>query len=115
MTIDTSTSANTSIATMDATPDEVIRVGVIGYGYWGPNIVRNLGSLPNCEVAAICDKRTSALKRAERACPGAQLTTEFAEVLQSPSIDAVAVITPVWTHYELAHAALENGKHVFVE
>src|SRR5690242_4807106 len=112
MTIENSTSATVATATMEASPADVIRVGVIGYGYWGPNIVRNLASLEHCEVAAICDKRPSALKVAGRACPTAQLTSEFADILRSPTIDAVAVITPVWTHYELAHAALENGKHV---
>jgi predicted dehydrogenase len=93
----------------------VVRMGVIGYGYWGPNIVRNLHSLDSCEVVAVCDKNPAALKRAGKAYPGVKMTTEFVEVLTSPEIDAVAVVTPVWTHYELAKAALENGKHVFVE
>jgi len=115
MTIENSTSATVATVTMEASPADVIRVGVIGYGYWGPNIVRNLGSLENCEVAAICDKRPSALTRAGRACPTAQLTSEFADILRSPTIDAVAVITPVWTHFEFAKAALENSNHVFVE
>jgi predicted dehydrogenase len=92
-----------------------VRVGVIGYGYWGPNIVRNFQSLENARLVAVCDKSAAALKRAGKACPRAHLTTNFAEVLRSPDIDAVAVVTPVWTHYELAKAALENGKHVFVE
>jgi predicted dehydrogenase len=92
-----------------------VRVGVIGYGYWGPNIVRNFHGLENAELVAICDKNPAALRRAGRAYPGVQLTTGFAEVLASPDIDAIAVVTPVWTHYELAKAALENGKHVFVE
>jgi predicted dehydrogenase len=92
-----------------------VRVGVIGYGYWGPNIVRNLQGLDDCQLVAVCDKSPKALKRAQRACPGVQLTTDFSDVLESADIDAVAVITPVWTHFELAKAALENGKHVFVE
>jgi len=96
-------------------PAGAVRVGVIGYGYWGPNIVRNLTGLENCELAAVCDKNPNALKRVARAYPGVRATTEFSEVLRSPDIDAVAVITPVWTHFELAKAALENGKHVFVE
>ena len=98
----------------DVRPD-VVRVGVIGYGYWGPNIVRNLQGLDDCQLVAVCDKNPAALKRAQRAYPGVHLTTDFTEVLKSPDIDAVAVITPVWTHFELAKAALENGKHVFVE
>jgi len=96
-------------------PADVVRVGVIGYGYWGPNIVRNLSGLENCELAAVCDKSPVALKRVTRAYPGVHATTDFTEVLRSPDIDAVAVVTPVWTHFELAKAALNHGKHVFVE
>ena len=100
-----------------AQPDRanVLRMGVIGYGYWGPNIVRNIRSIDNAELVAVCDKSPAALRRAAKGYPGVHLTTDFAEVLRSPDIDAVAVITPVWTHYELAKSALENGKHVFVE
>jgi predicted dehydrogenase len=93
----------------------VVRVGVIGYGYWGPNIVRNFHSLDNCQVVTVCDKSTAALRRASKANPSVRLTTDFSDVLTSPEIDAVAIVTPVWTHYELAKAALCNGKHVFVE
>src|SRR5882672_4482796 len=96
-------------------PRSAVRVGVIGYGYWGPNIVRNLSGLEACELAAVCDKNPAALKRVTRAYPGVHATTEFSEVLRSPDIDAVAIVTPVWTHFELAKAALEHGKHVFVE
>jgi predicted dehydrogenase len=94
---------------------DTVKVGVIGYGYWGPNIVRNFHGLDNCEVVTVCDKSAAALKRATRAYPHVPVTSDFSEVLTSPEIDAVAVITPVWTHYELAKAALQNGKHVFVE
>lgn len=93
----------------------VVRVGVIGYGYWGPNIVRNFQGLDTCEVVAVCDRSTKALARARKLYPGMQLTTDFNDILKSPDIDAVAVITPVWTHFDLAKSALENGKHVFVE
>jgi predicted dehydrogenase len=96
-------------------PANVVRVGVIGYGYWGPNIVRNFHGLENCRVTTVCDRSQAALRRAGKAYPQMHLTTDFAEVLTSPDIDAIAVVTPVWTHYELAKAALENGKHVFVE
>jgi predicted dehydrogenase len=92
-----------------------VRVGVIGYGYWGPNIVRNLSALDGWRVSAVCDRRPDALARAHKAHPGLHLTTDMARVLGAPDIDAVAIITPVWTHFELAKAALENGKHVFVE
>jgi predicted dehydrogenase len=92
-----------------------IRFGVIGYGYWGPNIVRNVQSVDGGEVRAICDQNPSALQRAKKTYPGLELTTEMSELLNSREIDAVAVITPVWTHFELAKRALQNGKHVFVE
>jgi len=92
-----------------------LRVGVIGYGYWGPNIVRNLYALGTCEVAALCDTNPASLQKAGRVYPALRTTTDASEVLKSPDIDAVAVVTPVWTHYELARTALENGKHVFVE
>ena len=93
----------------------MIRIGVIGYGYWGPRIVRNFQSVEGAEVAVICDKSMASLKRAKRDHPHVDVTTDLCDVLASPKIDAVAVITPVWTHFELAKAALENGKHVFVE
>jgi predicted dehydrogenase len=92
-----------------------LRVGVVGYGYWGPNIVRNLYALGTCEVGALCDTNTAALQKARRIYPGLRMTSDPAEVLFAPDIDAVAIVTPVWTHYELARTALENGKHVFVE
>src|SRR5271170_6821954 len=89
----------------------MIRVGVIGYGYWGPNIVRNLHGLESTRVTMVCDKSSAALARARKAYPAIQTVSDPGEILRSPDIDAVAVITPVWTHYELAKAALENGKH----
>jgi predicted dehydrogenase len=115
MSPETVTAVDPGAAEQERASGGVVRVGVIGYGYWGPNIVRNLNALEHCEVVAICDKSTTALKRAGRACPTAQLTTDLSDVLRSTSVDAVAVITPVWTHFELAKSALENGKHVFVE
>ncbi|MGE5644777.1 MAG: Gfo/Idh/MocA family protein [Acidobacteriota bacterium] len=93
----------------------MIRVGFIGYGYWGPNIVRNFLASNACEVALVCDKSPKSLARVKSAYPGVEVTCDPNAVTSSPYIDAVAVITPVWTHYELAKAALENGKHVFVE
>src|SRR5229473_1518012 len=96
-------------------PGNLVRVGVIGYGYWGPNVVRNLQGLENCQLVTICDKNSDSLQRASRVYPGVELTMDFSELLTSPQIDAVAVVTPVRTHFELAKAALQNGKHVFVE
>ena len=94
---------------------DTVRFGVIGYGYWGPNVVRNLHSLKGSRIVSICDQNTAALKRAKQLYPGAEMTNESADVLTSTEIDAVAIVTPVWTHYGLAKKALENGKHVFVE
>jgi predicted dehydrogenase len=95
--------------------NSLIRFGVIGYGYWGPNVVRNLRALEGCEVVGICDQSPAARKRIQAAHHGIPVQSDFHELVKSPEVDAIAVITPVWTHYELTKAALENGKHVFVE
>ena len=87
----------------------------MGYGYWGPRIARNFNSVEGCQVVSICDKNAAALQRARRDFPHAEVTCDFNAVLSSPDVDAVAVVTPVWTHFELAETALKNGKHVFVE
>ncbi len=93
----------------------MVKIGVIGYGYWGPNIVRNIQGLDSTRTEVICDSCPSAQARARKAHPGVKIVSDANEVLRSPDIDAVAIITPVWTHYELAKKALENGKHVFIE
>src|SRR5713226_10774932 len=93
----------------------MIRIGVLGYGYWGPNIDRNLRSLDGCQVAMVCDRSPAALKRLKQAYPDQAVTAEPSELLTSAHIDAVAVVTPVCTHFGLAKAALQNGKHVFIE
>ena len=93
----------------------MIKAGVIGYGYWGPVVARNFHSADGCELAAICDKNAGPLDRARKAFPGVSVTCDVNGIVTSPDVDIVGVITPVWTHYEFAKAALENGKHVFVE
>jgi predicted dehydrogenase len=93
----------------------MIRIGVIGYGYWGPNIVRNFHTHEKSEVVLVCDKSTKCQERLRKAHPSISFTMDANDILKSPDIDLVAVVTPVWTHYELAKAALENGKHIFVE
>src|SRR5215471_45996 len=93
----------------------MIRIGIIGYGYWGPRIPRNFQGIPDCELAVICDNNPDMLRRAGQAFPGVSVTSDLKDVLGSPCIDAICVITPVWTHFELSKVALENGKHVFVE
>jgi predicted dehydrogenase len=93
----------------------MLRVGVIGYGYWGPNIVRNFHTNECAEVTLVSDKSARVEARLKKAHPSIPFTTDAREILESPTIDVVAVVTPVWAHFELAKAALENGKHVFVE
>ncbi len=93
----------------------MLTLGVIGYGYWGPNIVRNFSGVDGCRVKSVCDTNTRSLERARKAFPHLELTSDHREIMNSPDIDAVAVITPVAHHYPLALEALRNGKHVFVE
>ena len=95
--------------------EDVIRIGVIGYGYWGPNIVRNFHGQERSRVVAVCDKSLKSLERVRHSYADMPVTADCNDLLKATDIDAVAVVTPVWTHYELAKAALENGKHVFVE
>ena len=93
----------------------MIRMGVIGYGYWGPNIVRNLRGVDGCEVATVCDRSPGALTRVAQAYPDVATTRDASELMTSPKIDAVAIVTPVHTHFPLAKSALQHGKHVFIE
>ena len=93
----------------------MLRIGVIGYGYWGPNIVRNFSNAEGARVVTVCDMDPAARRRVGQTYPSIEFTSDSREVTHSRDIDAVCVITPVSTHFELAKAALENGKHVFVE
>jgi predicted dehydrogenase len=92
-----------------------VRVAVVGLGYWGPNLVRNLFELPSAEVVLVCDRRLEALDAVGKRYPSVRGTTSFEDVLANPSIDAVVVATPIGTHFELARAALEAGRHTLVE
>jgi predicted dehydrogenase len=92
-----------------------VRTGVVGLGYWGPNLARNLYELQDAELVAVCDGRRDALTAIRRRLPGVRRTTSFDDLLDDASIEAIAIATPVSTHYELASRALEAGKHVFVE
>src|ERR1700730_15791656 len=94
---------------------EMIRVGVLGYGYWGPNVVRNFHGQERSKVVAVCDQNPTSQRRVHQAYPNVRVMGDSKDLLTASDIDVVAVVTPVWTHYELAKAALENGKHVFVE
>src|SRR6266403_171575 len=93
----------------------MLRFGVIGYGYSGPNIVRNLRAIEGCQVVGICDQSPAARKRIQSSNPGIPICSDHNELVSSSDVDAIAVITPVWTHFDLAKEALLNGKHVFVE
>jgi predicted dehydrogenase len=92
-----------------------IRVGVVGLGYWGPNIARNLAAIDGCEVRWLCDGDPSALERLASSFPGASTTTKLDELLGDGELDAIALATPVPTHAELAIAVARAGKHCFVE
>ena len=93
----------------------MIRIGVIGYGYWGPNLVRNLFEAPGAQVACVADVRPDRLAVVSNRYPTVQTTQNVRELIEDPTIDAVAIATPVSTHYELALRALQEGKHVLVE
>ncbi|MFZ1005634.1 MAG: Gfo/Idh/MocA family oxidoreductase [Candidatus Sulfotelmatobacter sp.] len=95
--------------------ESVVKFGVVGYGYWGPNVVRNLDRLDEADVVAVCDKSPAARRKVAKLYPDVLVTDDARDLMSSPDIDAIAVVTPVWTHYELAKAALQNGKHIFVE
>jgi len=92
-----------------------VGVAVVGYGYWGPNLVRNLAELPDASVRWVCDLQPDRLGPVSRRYPAVGITSDYDEVLRDPAVDAVVVATPVATHYRLALAALRAGKHVLVE
>jgi predicted dehydrogenase len=92
-----------------------LRVAVVGLGYWGPNLVRNLAELPEADVVAVCDTNRDLLERFSARDGRIRTTDRYASVISDPEVDAVVIATPVSTHHELASAALEAGKHVFVE
>jgi len=93
----------------------MISIGIIGYGYWGPNLVRNFTELNGARVAAVVDLDTAKLDLVRRRYPAIRATTDLQAVLADPAIDAIAVATPVHSHYELGLAALMAGKHVWIE
>lgn len=93
----------------------MLRAGVIGCGYWGPNIIRNLDALPEVELIYIADLNLDQLKKQQALYPHVKTTTNYQDIIQDPSIDIVLIVTPVNTHYQFAKEALANGKHVFIE
>jgi predicted dehydrogenase len=92
-----------------------LRAGVIGFGYWGPNVARNLALLPDVELAAVCDLDATQLDAAARQFPAARRVSDDEEIFRDDTIDAVVIATPAATHHELAKRALAAGKHVLVE
>ncbi len=94
---------------------QVIGLGLIGFGYWGPNLARNFSQQENCQLVAICDKEDICLENAHRQYPQAHITKDFDKILSNPQIDAVLIATPVSSHYALTMAALRAGKDVLVE
>ncbi|MCW2238560.1 Gfo/Idh/MocA family protein [Azospirillum canadense] len=93
----------------------MIKIGIIGYGYWGPNLARCFSEADGSQVAAICDASPEARARAAKRYPGISIVSDPQEVMRDPTIDAVAIATPVRTHYGIALEALCSGKHVLVE
>jgi predicted dehydrogenase len=93
----------------------MIGIGVVGYGYWGPNLVRNLSDLPEAKLRWVCDLQTERLAGVRRRYPSVEITEDYQKLLDDPSVDAIAIATPVATHYAMAMRALKAGKHVFVE
>jgi predicted dehydrogenase len=92
-----------------------INVGVIGYGYWGPNIVRNFFGAQNCAVTKVVDARSERLKLLAKNFPSVQGLTSADDLINDTETDAIVIATPVFSHFELAKRALENGKHVLIE
>jgi predicted dehydrogenase len=97
-------------------PDgQPVRVGVVGLGYWGPNLARNFAAIPGCELSWLCDASADARTKLERTIPGARSTPDIGELLDDPGLDAIVLATPVPSHAELAISVLDAGKHCFVE
>lgn len=93
----------------------MINIGIIGYGYWGPNLVRNFNACPGARVKMVSDLRAERLAHVAAHYPAVKTTMAAEDLFKDPTIDAIAIATPVYTHFKLAMAALEAGKHVFVE
>lgn len=92
-----------------------MKIAVIGFGYWGPNLVRNFNSVSNCQVAALCDFREERLAVVNKLYPSIKTTKDPNDIFSNPEIDAVVIATPVFTHFDIAKKALESSKHVLLE
>ena len=100
---------------MDAAVEQPLNIAVVGLGYWGPNVLRNLQEIEEAEVSYVCDSRREPLTQALRRYPTLGRAFDLERVLADPTVEAVALCTPVGTHYDLAARALAARKHVFVE
>jgi predicted dehydrogenase len=92
-----------------------VGIGIVGLGYWGPNLIRNFSEVENCNVVMACDLDEDKLKPATRKYPSIQVTSRYDDLIKAPNVDAIVIATPVFTHYELVRKALERKKHVLVE
>ena len=92
-----------------------MQLAIVGYGYWGPNLLRNFSALEGCSVKTLCDLNIDRLKLAQKSYPNLSITSSLDEVMKDASIDAIVVATPVFMHYEIASKALQAGKHVLIE
>jgi len=93
----------------------MLNIGIIGLGYWGPNLLRNFSNNKNCQVSAICDTNKSLLNKYKKTHPNLNLYTDYKKLISNNEIDACVIATPVMTHFKIASFALKNFKHVFVE
>lgn len=93
----------------------ILNVAVAGCGYWGPNLIRNLASLPDCQVKQVCDVNDSRLTHMKKLYPSTATTTKFEDLINDGELDAIVVATPVHLHHELAKKSLLAGKHTFIE
>ena len=93
----------------------MITIGIIGCGYWGPNLIRNFRSLPKCHLGIVCDVNQERLAYVRGLYPELEATKDFDHLVNDEEIDAIAIATPVWTHFGLAKKSLSSGKNTFIE
>jgi predicted dehydrogenase len=95
--------------------NKMLNIGVVGCGYWGPNLIRNFRALQDCRIKVICDQDENRLKQLKSLYPEVHTEREFAKLIADKNLDAIVIATPVRFHYKMAKAALEAGKHTFIE
>jgi predicted dehydrogenase len=100
---------------MKARISKPIQMAVVGCGYWGPNLIRNFRSVSGCNVRAVCDVKNDRLAHMKQLYPEVEIIRDFKQVVEDPAIDAIAIATPVRSHFKMAEAVLQAGKHVLIE